>query len=102
MRIVRLAALAGLLLLAGCADEPRAPYGTPALRKQLLEQFKAADKDGNDNLTRDEAAAGMPSVAAHFDEIDTDHNERVNFAEIWNYAQWRGIADRRRSDDRAP
>ena len=98
MRIVTLAAL--LLALQGCAsfDEVHSPPATPALRKELAEQFKAADKDGDENLTREEATAGMPAVAAHFDDMDTDRNGRVNFAELWNYAQWRGVADRRRGE----
>ena len=103
MRIVTLAAL--LLALAGCAsfggDAP-SPPATPALRKELAAQFKAADKDGDENLTLEEAAAGMPAVAAHFDDMDTDRNGRVNFAELWNYAQWRGVADRRRGDPARP
>lgn len=39
---------------------------------QMAEQrFKAADKDGDGKLTRDEAKAGMPRVYSSFDKIDT-------------------------------
>jgi hypothetical protein len=43
--------------------------GSPA---QMAEQrFKAADKDGDGKLTREEARAGMPRVHSNFDKLDT-------------------------------
>lgn len=43
--------------------------------------FKAADKDNDGNLTRDEAKA-MPRVAKNFDAIDADKSGTVTLAEI--------------------
>jgi hypothetical protein len=55
----------------------------PAKRDAMLEErFKAADKDGDGKLTKDEAEAGMPRVAKHFDEIDKDHKGYVTLDQI--------------------
>jgi Ca2+-binding EF-hand superfamily protein len=43
--------------------------------------FKAADKDNDGTLTKDEAKA-MPRVAKNFDAIDTDHDGTVSMDEI--------------------
>lgn len=43
--------------------------------------FKAADKDNNGSLTREEATA-MPRVAKNFDAIDADKNGTVTLTEI--------------------
>jgi Ca2+-binding EF-hand superfamily protein len=43
--------------------------------------FKAADKDNDGTLTKEEAQA-MPRVAKHFDAIDTDHDGTVSLDEI--------------------
>ncbi|MFC0397600.1 EF-hand domain-containing protein [Paraburkholderia rhizosphaerae] len=39
--------------------------------QQLQERFGAANTTHDGKLTREQAAAGMPRVAQHFDEIDT-------------------------------
>lgn len=43
--------------------------------------FKAADKDSDGTLTKEEAKA-MPRVAKNFDAIDTDHDGTVSMDEI--------------------
>jgi Ca2+-binding EF-hand superfamily protein len=43
--------------------------------------FKAADKDNDGTLTKEEATA-MPRVAKNFDAIDTDHDGTVSMDEI--------------------
>jgi hypothetical protein len=50
---------------------------------QMAEQrFKAADKDGDGKLTRDEARAGMPRVHSNFDKIDTGKLGFVTLAQV--------------------
>jgi len=39
--------------------------------QQLQTRFAAANTTHDGKLTKDQAAAGMPKVAQHFDEIDT-------------------------------
>ena len=76
-----------LLALAACAGAPR--HADPlAVAGGLLAVFKKADSNGDEQLTRDEMSAGLPQYAEHFDEIDTDHNGFVNYAELKSYLQW--------------
>jgi Ca2+-binding EF-hand superfamily protein len=46
--------------------------------------FKAADKDNDGSLTREEAKA-MPRVAKNFDAIDADKSGTVTRKEIHDY-----------------
>lgn len=85
----RTLAVAGLLaagLVTG-ASAHAAPPGQRAqqmqqAREQLHQRFVAADKDGNGQLTRAEAQAGMPRVYAAFDHIDTQRKGFVTEVEI--------------------
>jgi len=55
----------------------------PAKRDAAIEQrFKAADKDGDGKLTKDEAEAGMPRVFKHFDELDKDHKGYLTLDDV--------------------
>ena len=47
-------------------------------------RFKAADKDDDGSLTREEAKA-LPRVAKNFDAIDTDKSGTVTLKEIRAY-----------------
>lgn len=76
------------LLLVACAEQPRRT--TPAgLYDSTLANFKKADANNDEQLTREEMQAGMPQFSGNFDDIDTDHNGKVNFAELWSYVQFR-------------
>ena len=55
------------------------PPMTPA---QRVARFEAADTDHDGLLSREEAAAGLPRVARHFDEIDLTGSGRVSFSQI--------------------
>jgi hypothetical protein len=52
--------------------------------KRGVERFKAADKDNDGSLTREEANA-MPRVAKNFDAIDADKSGTVTLKEIHAY-----------------
>lgn len=41
-------------------------------------EFNAADKDGDGRLSRDEAEAANPNIAAEFDNIDTDKDGYIS------------------------
>lgn len=88
---------AGLLVLPACASHPDHPVGPHETHASLLADFRQADTNGDEQLSKEEMSAGMPRYAADFDEIDTDHNGQVNFAELWSYWQWRHLG----TDDRA-
>ncbi|MEI7744093.1 MAG: EF-hand domain-containing protein, partial [Chloroflexota bacterium] len=44
--------------------------------------WKAADKDGNGSLSREEAAASMPHVAENFDKLDTNKDGQISVDEM--------------------
>ena len=46
---------------------------TEQVLSQLQTRFAHANTSRDGKLTREQAAAGMPMVARHFDEIDTRH-----------------------------
>lgn len=75
------------LMASACAQTAPAPAAQHAqqmqqARAQLHQRFVAADKDGNGQLTRAEAQAGMPRVYGAFDQIDTTCKGYVTEAEI--------------------
>lgn len=52
---------------------------------KLAERFGAADRDKDGWITRAEADAGMPFVARHFDQIDTQAKGRLSQDDIVAY-----------------
>ncbi|MHA6894370.1 EF-hand domain-containing protein [Ralstonia pseudosolanacearum] len=52
------------------------------MQARLDAKFKAADKNGDGALTREEMQAGLPKLAKHFDEIDANHDGKVTEDEI--------------------
>ena len=80
-----------LLTLSACASKPHHPGSQDLPPGGLRAAFKNADTNGDEQLTREEMSAGLPQYAEHFDEIDTDHNNLVNFAELQSYVQWRRL-----------
>lgn len=45
-------------------------------------RFRAADKDGDGKLTREEAKAGMPRVARGFDKLDADKKGYLTLEQV--------------------
>lgn len=77
--------LALALMASACAQTAPAAQHAQQMqqaRVQLHQRFVAADKDGNGQLTRAEAQAGMPRVHSAFDLIDTTRKGYVTEAEI--------------------
>jgi len=58
-----------------------AQVATPAWERKVEARFHAADTD-NTGLTREEMARNFPRLAARFDEIDTNHNGRIEASEL--------------------
>ena len=69
-----------------------APANTHFLGERLREKFKRADRDGNGQLSRAEAAA-IPWLAKRFSEMDRDRNGSVSLEEFWDYR--RSLSPRR-------
>lgn len=71
------ALLASLLPLGAAQAQDRKERGA-----QFAERFTAADVNADGKLTREEAEAKMPGVAAKFDEIDVDKKGYVTKQDI--------------------
>ena len=75
--VILAASTAAVSYAEGSAD---APKGERA--KKMQEHFKAADKNGDGKISREEANASMPRVAKHFDEIDANKDGFVTKEEM--------------------
>ena len=67
---------------------------TAAIEKKRFEfakQLEAADQDKNGKLSREEVK-GLPNLAAHFDEIDSNHDGQLVIKEIADYIRNRAPA----------
>lgn len=60
--------------------------------QQIQARFASANTTRDGKLTREQAAAGMPMVASHFDEIDTRHDGYVTLPQIEAFARERMAA----------
>ncbi len=74
------------LLLSACASPRERGPSPQALR--IGEAFKRADTNGDEQLSREEFAKGFPAFAKAFDDIDVDHNGKINLAELQSYMEW--------------
>ena len=59
------------------------------LNQELAAKFKAADMNHDGKLTLTEAKIGMPRVAAHFSDIDTQNRGYVTLEQITKMADSR-------------
>ena len=73
--------LATALAAAVALFIPVVPVSAQEHGSRMEAHFKAADKDNDGSLTREEAKA-MPRVAKNFDAIDADKSGTVTLAEI--------------------
>jgi hypothetical protein len=51
-------------------------------QKEFEKRFRAADKDGNGMLSREEAYAEFPRAPEFFDEMDTNYDRQVTLTEV--------------------
>jgi Ca2+-binding EF-hand superfamily protein len=49
---------------------------------EVTAKFKAADKNGDGQLTLEEAKAGMPRIAKNFDKLDVDKKGYLTLDQI--------------------
>ena len=59
---------------------------------QVQSRFAAANTTHDGRLTREQAQAGMPMVAQHFDEIDAQQAGFVTLAQIEDFMRARAAA----------
>jgi hypothetical protein len=60
--------------------------------QQLQMRFTSANTTHDGKLTREQAASGMPRVAQHFDEIDTQKKGYVTLPQIEQFMQQRAAS----------
>jgi Ca2+-binding EF-hand superfamily protein len=80
--------VAGTAFAADPATAP--PADGSAMHSGMHEHWKAADKDGNGTLSREEAKASMPHVAENFDRIDANHDGQVSMDEMRGFHKAQG------------
>lgn len=85
------------IVSAGAAAQSVAPPAGGSARveramQQLQMRFANANTTRDGKLTREQAAAGMPMVASHFDEIDTQQAGYVTLAQIEGFMRQKAMA----------
>lgn len=79
LHVMAVATLSSALIVAMA---PASAQAFAVRGSQVEKKFKAADKDGNGQLTRVEAEAGMPVIAKNFDRIDVSKKGYLTLDEI--------------------
>lgn len=78
-------------VLAGFAFASQASEGAASpdckarheeMKAHMLEKLKAADTNGDGMISGEEANAGLPRLARHFNRIDTDKNGLITMNEF--------------------
>jgi Ca2+-binding EF-hand superfamily protein len=90
MKPILLCAMFGAVFGSGLAytqSIPATVQSSPPKQPRYLakfeERFKAADKDGDGALTKEEAkAAGLNRLVDHFDQVDANHDGKVTIDEL--------------------
>ena len=68
------------------------PQRMAQMAQQLQTRFASANSTQDGKLTRQQAAAGMPMVAKHFDEIDAQKAGYITLPQIEAFVQERAAA----------
>ncbi|SDD03375.1 hypothetical protein [Paraburkholderia lycopersici] len=76
----------------GAANGTRGNARLERMMAQVQSRFAAANTTHDGKLTREQAQAGMPRVAQHFDEIDTQKAGFVTLAQIEDFMRARAAA----------
>jgi hypothetical protein len=84
--IVRIAIASCALPGLACAQTATQPMGASPRIEQAMQRlqtrFASANTTHDGKLTRAQASSGMPMVAQHFDEIDTQKSGYVTLPQI--------------------
>ena len=80
---LRTTLLGSLLLASACVQA----QDLKAIAANAKDRFAKADADHNGALTREEAQRGMPFVAKHFDQIDSNKAGHVSLEQVLRYVE---------------
>ncbi|ABE33927.1 hypothetical protein DR64_7361 [Paraburkholderia xenovorans LB400] len=89
---VALAQTAAAQATQGAQGQSGNPQRMARMVQQLQTRFANANTTHDGKLTKDQAAAGMPMVARHFDEIDTQKAGYITLPQIEAFMQQRAAA----------
>lgn len=90
--IVVLCCASTVTFAQSAAPEGANPQRMERMVQQLQTRFANANTTHDGKLTKAQAAAGMPMVARHFDEIDTQKAGYITLPQIAAFMQERGAA----------
>ena len=62
----------------GSSDLPAPPQS----QQEVIDRFKAADKNGDGRVTREEAQQGLPRIAAVWDKVDVDNKGYITLEQL--------------------
>jgi hypothetical protein len=86
----------GVFMQSASAQTAMPAGGSPERMEQMAQQlqsrFASANTTRDGKLTKQQALAGMPMVARHFDEIDTANAGYVTLPQIEAFMQQRMTA----------
>lgn len=82
-----------VVILSACSGTTER-YGAPErpYEQRLQDEFIAADRDGDEQLSPEEFRAGWPQLEEPFATLDSDNNGSLSLAELKAYAEWKRIA----------
>jgi hypothetical protein len=90
--IVLLCCASTVTFAQSAAPQAGNPQRMQRMEQQLQARFSSANTTHDGKLTMAQAASGMPMVAKHFDEIDTQKAGYITMAQIEAFMQERGAA----------
>ncbi|MEP7156427.1 MAG: EF-hand domain-containing protein [Betaproteobacteria bacterium] len=83
MNALKITLAAALIATTSMAfAEAPADAGKGDRAQKMHERMKAADKNGDGKISREEAAASLPRIAKHFDDIDTNKDGQITKEEM--------------------
>jgi Ca2+-binding EF-hand superfamily protein len=94
-RMLAILALCIVMTAANAQTSTQPMSGSPRAERamqQLQTRFMNANVTHDGKLTREQAAAGMPMVAKHFDEIDTQKAGYLTLPQIAEYMSERAMS----------
>ncbi len=90
--IVLLCSASTVTFAQTAAPQAGNPQRMERMVQQLQTRFANANTTHDGKLTKDQAASGMPMLAKHFDEIDTQKAGYITLPQIEAFMQQRAAA----------
>lgn len=80
-------AVSTLIISSAAFADPAGPQGAGDGKREhrahkMHERMKAADKNNDGQISREEANASLPHVAKHFDDFDTNKDGQISKEEF--------------------